>query len=225
MCPQLHQLKLPCHSQVELSSISSLKVWGDIQKPHYDIAYLLVWVENDRKDRHYGISVLWVNPNQVRAATMEEAVEKLAAYTSSGIDWPYTLAQLYEGPHHAPLPKDGYLGILPQRGAEETPCGWISKLEVCQLLATGPQVIYPVGLNGHDEHVITTLPEPLASGVNHTASKHIYLGIDIPSPPVEEPEQKIPSLGEVSTILMASPHKSPLKSEGSMTMEVSILLS
>ena len=54
ICPQLHQLKLPCHAQAELSSISSLKVWEDVQKPHYDIAYLLVQVENDGKDRHYG---------------------------------------------------------------------------------------------------------------------------------------------------------------------------
>ena len=56
-------------------------------------------------------------------------------------------------------------------------------------------------------------------------SKHIYLGIDIPSPPVEEPDQKIPPIGEVSTILITSPHKYPPKSEGSMTMEVSNLLS
>ena len=66
------------------------------------------------KDRQYGISFVWVNPNQVRAATMEEAVEKLTACTSSGTDWPYALAQLYKGPHLAPLPKDKHLGILPQ---------------------------------------------------------------------------------------------------------------
>ena len=156
---------------------------------------------------------------------MEEVVMKLTACTSSGIIWPYALAQLYKGPHHTPLPKDGHLGILPQRGAEETPCGQISQLEVCQLLATGPKVVYPVGLNGHDEPIITTLPELLASSVSLTASKHLYLGIDIPSPQVEEPDQKILPLGEVSTILIASPHKSFLKSEGSMTMEVSNILS
>ena len=128
ICPQLHQLELPCHSQVEFSSISSLKVWGDVHKPCYDIAYVLVWVENDRKDRHYGISIVWVNPNEVRAATMEEVVEKLTTCTSSGIDWPNALAQLYEGPPHTPLPKDGHLGILPQRGAGETPVGGLANL-------------------------------------------------------------------------------------------------
>ena len=67
---------------------------------------LLVQVENTMKDGHYGISLVWVNPNQVRAATIEEAVKKLTACTSSGTDWPYALVQLYEGPHHTPLPKD-----------------------------------------------------------------------------------------------------------------------
>ena len=137
ICPQLHWLKLLCHTQAELSSISSLKVWGDVQKPHHDIAYLLIWVENTMKDRHFGISIVWVNPNQVRAATMEEAVKKLTACTFSGTDWPYALAQLYEGPCHVPLHKDGHLGILPQGGAKETPFGWISQLKACQLLATG----------------------------------------------------------------------------------------
>ena len=183
ICPCLYWLELPCHSQAELLSISSLKVWGNVQKPCCDIAYLLVRVDNAMKDRQYGISLVWVNPNEVGAATMEEAVEKLAAYPSSGRDWPYALAQQYEDPHHAPLPNDKHLGVLPQGKVEETPCGQISQLEVCQLLGTDPQVIYPIGLNGHDEPVITTLPEPLDSGISLTTSKHIYLEIDIPSPP------------------------------------------
>ena len=156
---------------------------------------------------------------------MEEVVEKLTTCTSSETNWPYALVQLYEDPCHAPLPKDKHLGILPQGKVEKTPCGQISQLKVCQLLAASPQVIYPIGLNGHDEPIITTLPELLDSSISLIMSKHIYLGIGIPSPPVEEPDQKIPPLGEVSTILITSPHKSPPKLEGSMTTEVSNLLS
>ena len=159
-------------------------------------------------DRHYGLSIIWADPSQVRAASMEEAVGKLTTCTSSGTDWPYALVQLHESSCHAPLPKEGHWGILPQRGAEATPCGQISQLEVYQLLVASPQVVYPVGLNGQDELIITSLPEPLASRISLTTGKPIYLGIDIPSPPVEEPDQKIPPLGEVSTIIVASPHKS-----------------
>ena len=86
ICPQLHQLEVPCHSQAELFSISDLKVLGDIQKPHCNTDYLLVRVENIMHGRQYGISLVWVHPNQVRVATIEEVVESLTAYTSSGIN-------------------------------------------------------------------------------------------------------------------------------------------
>ena len=75
------------------------------------------------QDRQYGISLVCVHPNQVSVATIEEAVENLTAYTSSGVDWPYTLAQLCKDPHHAPLPKNKHLGILLQGKAQETFCG------------------------------------------------------------------------------------------------------
>ena len=140
---------------------------------------------------------------------MEEAVKKLTTCTFSGTNWLNTLVWLHKGTCHAPLPKEGHLGILHQKGVEVTPCRWISQLEVCQLLVTSPQVIYPVGLNGQDEPIITSLPELLASSINLTTGKPIYLGIDIPSPLMEELDQKIPPLSKVSTIKVASPHKSP----------------
>ena len=157
-----------------MSSLSSLHVWGDTQKPHCDIAYFLVPVEDVMQGRQYGISLVWVHPNQVRAATIEEVMENLTAYTSSGVDWPYALAQLCEDPHHAPLPRNKHLGVLLQGKAQETFCGWINQLEVHQLLATSPQVVYPIGLNGHDEPVITTLPDLLGSSTSLIPSKHIY---------------------------------------------------
>ena len=173
-------LELPCHYPVELISVSSFKVWGNIQSPHCDMAYLLVCLGNTTEERQYGVSLVWVNPHQTRTSTMEEAVEKLATCPSSGADWPYVLAQLYEGSGHVPLPKDKHLGILPQGEAERTSCGWISQLDVCQLLSAGPQVVYPTGLNRHREPIIITLPEPLSSSMSVIASEHPYLEIDIP---------------------------------------------
>ena len=49
-------------------------------------------------------------------------------------------------------------------------------------LAAGPQVVYPIGLKGHDEPIITILPELLDIGISLIANKHVYLGIDIPHP-------------------------------------------
>ena len=57
--------------------------------------------------------------------------------------------------------------------------GDISWLEVCQLLVSGQQVAYPIGLNGHEEPIITSLPESLANSIRLTRGKSIYLEIDI----------------------------------------------
>ena len=222
VCPNLDHFELPCHSPAEMISVSSFKVWGNTQEPHHNIAYLLVCTGNTTEDRQYSVSLVWLNPKQTRTSTMEEAVEKLAACHSSGTNWLYTLAQLYEGSRHAPLPKDKHLDILPQGKAEETCCGQISQLDVCQLLSTGSQVVYPSGLNGHDEPIITTLPELLSSGISIITSEHPYLEIDIP--PKEEPDTKAPPIGKASIIQTTNPCKSSPKLGGSMTAEVNDLL-
>ena len=105
---------------------------------------------------------------------------------------------------------------------EETSCWQISQLDVCQLLSAGPRVVYPTGLNGQDEPIITTLPELLSSGISVIASEHLYLEIDIP--PKEESDTKAPHIGKASIILTTNPHKSPPKLEGSMAIEVNDLL-
>ena len=115
---------IPSLTPAELSSLTSLKAWGEKQRICHNITFLLVLAEEEATgDKKYGISTIWVNPCQ-----------------ASGPNWPYALVQFHEDTHHVPLPKEGHLGILPQRGAETTPCGRISQLEVCQLLISGWQV-------------------------------------------------------------------------------------
>ena len=175
----------------------------------HNIAFLLVLAEEEATGaRNYGLLTVWVNPSQARVPSMEEVVGKLTACILSRPNWPYTLVWLHEGTQHAPLLKEGHLGILPQRGAEATPCRQISQLEVHQLLITSPQVVYPIDLNGHDKPIITSQPEPLASSVSPTTDKLVYLEIDILPPLVEDPDQKVPPLGEVSTIVVTNPPKS-----------------
>ena len=73
-----------------------------------------------------------------------------------------------------------HLGILPQGKAKETSCGWISQLDIHELLSAGPQVVYPSGLNGHDEPIITTLPELLSSAVSIITSISIWRLTSLP---------------------------------------------
>ena len=159
---------------------------------------------------------------------MEEVVRELTAWVSSGPNWPYALVQLNENTCHAPLPKEGHLGILPQGGTNMTACVRINQLEFCQLLISGLQVAYPVGMNGCENPIITSLPESLTNGISLTGGRSIYLEINILQPMAEEPDQKASPLGECSAVIIASPLKTtPPKPEieVSMTMEVRSLLS
>ena len=159
---------------------------------------------------------------------MEEAVKELTAWVSSGPDWPYTLVQLNKDTCHVPLLKERHLGILPEGGTNSTAWGRISHLEVHQLLISGLQVAYPVGLNGCEDPIITSLPKSLANGISLTWGRSIYLEVNIPQPIAEELDWKVSPLGRCSPILMASPLKttSPKpEREVSMTMEVRSLLS
>ena len=213
ICSHLNHLELPHHSSEELCSICKLKVWGNIQEPCSNIAYLLVWIKDTLEAQDYGISLVWISPNQVWAPTMEEAVGTLSAYVSSRPDWPYALTQLYEGSSHTPLPKDKHLGILPQGKVEGSPYGQISQLEVHQLLSARPQVIYPVGLNGTNEPVTTTLPEQLHSSASVITYKHPYMRIDIPPPPLEELGHPTSPVDEANTIAATNSPRTPQNQE------------
>ena len=139
---------------------------------------------------------------------MEEAVGKLTAWPPVDLIGPTPWCNYTRDTPYVPLPKEGNLDILPQKGAEVTPCGQISQLEVHQLLIAGQQVAYPIGLNRCEEPIIISLPEPLANGVSLTRGKSVYLEIDIPPSPAEEPDWKVPPIGKVSTTMITSPHKS-----------------
>ena len=202
---------------------------GEKQKVHHDIAYLLVLAEEEAtRDKRYGLLTIWVNPCQGRGYSMEEAVRELTTWVSRGPDWPYALVHLNEDTCHAPLPKEGHLGILPQGEVDMTTCGRISQLEVHQLLISCLQVTYPVGLNGHKDPIIISLPKSLANGISLTGGKSMYLKINILQPMAKEPDWKALPLGRCSTIIISSPLKpTPPKPERevSMTMEVRSLLS
>ena len=181
ICPPLQQFHIPSLTPAELSSLTNLKAWGEKQRIHHDITFLLVLAEEEATgDRKYGLLTTWVNPCQTRVHSMEEVVRNLTTWVSSGPNCPYALVPLHKDTHHAPLPKEGHLGILPQRGAEMTACRRISQLEVCQLLVSSQQVTCPIGLNGCEEHIITSLSESLANGISLTRGESIYLEIDIP---------------------------------------------
>ena len=224
ICPCLDYLELPYHTSGKLLSISHLKVWGDTQEPCNNMAYLLEHTEDDPEAESYSIALVWISPHQAWAFTIEEALGTLSACISSGPKWLYVLAQLYNSSNHTPLPKEKHLDVLPQGKVEESPYGWISQLKVHQLLSTGPQVIYPVGLNGSNQPVIINLPELLHSGCSVTTDKHPHLQINIPLPTPQEPEHTTLPLGRAHATPADTIPKTLWKSRITLMAEVTDLL-
>ena len=98
--------------------------------------------------------------------------------------------------------------------------GRLANLKVHQLLSTGPQVIYPVGLKGNNELVMTHFTRTTSI----TTNKHPYMRIDIPPPPLEEPEHTTLPVDEAHTIPAANSPKSPPKPRVCIVADVDDLL-
>ena len=80
ICPSLQQFHVMSITQSELSSLTGLKAWGDKEKFHNDITFLLVSAkEEETGDRKYSLSNIWMNPCQARVPSIEEVVKELTA--------------------------------------------------------------------------------------------------------------------------------------------------
>ena len=160
---------------------------------------------------------------------MGEAVKLLTPLLSTGSDCPYALVQFNGDACHAPLPKEGQLSIQVMGGTGSTACRRVSQLQVCQLLSSGSQVVYPAGLIGCEVPLITSLPEPMAKGINLLSGKPIYLKVDILQSNTEGPELKaLPLSSHSPSTSIASPVRPPppkVEGEVSMTMGARELLS
>ena len=207
----------------ELHSISHLKVWGDVQKLHHGMAYLLVQVEDTSEARTYGMALVWISPLQARVSSMVEALEILSSLTSEGSDWPYVLIQLYEGANHMPLPKDKHLCILPQ-GKAESPSGQINQLKICWLLSARPSVVFPVELSRGDQSVTIDLPKSLHTGSSVTTDEYPYVEVNFPMPIPEEQDHTSPPLGGKHDTPTITRPKTPWKPRVILTVEVNNLI-
>ena len=223
ICPPLDHIGLPCHMVEELHSISHLKVWGDVQKLHQGMAYLLVRSNDTSEARTYGIALVWISPLQARVSLMVEALEILSSLTSEGSDWPYVFLQLYEGANHMPLPRDKHICVLPQ-GKAESPSGQINQLKICWLLSTRPLVVFPIGLNGGDQSVTVDLPESLHTVSSVITDEHPYIEVNIPMPILEEQDHVNPPLGKKGDIPTINRPKTPWKPRVTLMVEVNGLL-
>ena len=144
------------------------------------MAYFLVWADDTLEAGNDSLAIVWIDSCQARMVSMGEALEVLSSHTPKGSDWPYILIQLYEGANHTPLPKDGHVCCLPQ-GEVVSPSGQISQLKVCQLLSTGPSVVFPMELNRGNQSVTIDLLESLHMASSVITDEYPYIEVNIPT--------------------------------------------
>ena len=180
-------------------------------------------------ERAHGLAMVWVHPYQARVSTTDGTVKQLTQLPYTGPDWLYALVQLNGDTRHVSLPTEGHLSVMMEENTSNVPYGKICQLEVCKLLGSGSQVVYPEGLNGCQVPLIMTLPESLSNSVTMLEGESTFLLVDLSQSTTKEQESKALSLGGgLSPTVAASPTRAfPPKVEGqiSMTMEVSKLLS
>ena len=214
---------LPCHTAGELHSIGCLKVWGDAQKPHLGMAYLLVQVDDTSEAGNYSMAMVWKESHQARMVLMGEALETLSSLTPKWSEWPYILIQSYEDANHTPLPKERHVCVLP-RGEVESPSGQTSQLKVHQLLSTRPLVIFPMELNGGDQSVTIDLPESLHTGSSVITDEYPYIEVNIPTHVPEEQGNTSLPLGKKHDTATADQPKTPWKPRITLSAEVNDLI-
>ena len=168
----------------ELSALSYSGAWGDAEKFWGDLAFLLIAPEKTiQGEVAFGLTMVWAHPYQAHLSSMDEVVKKLTLLVNSSNNWTYTFVQLNEDAQHVPLPKEGHLGAMIDGMPSRNMCGHLHKLEVCQLLQCEGRVVYPKGLNGGQEPVLTSLSGALVQGMNmfgELAHEPSFLSVDLP---------------------------------------------
>ena len=120
--PLLEQFHVAHITKMQLASIPCLKAWGNVEKFHSDVAFLLVLPkEGVVEERIYGHAMVWVHPYQARVSTIEETIKLLTQPAPSGPDWPYALVQLNGDACHVPLPTEGNLSVMMERSTSNLP--------------------------------------------------------------------------------------------------------
>ena len=114
----------------------------------------------------FGLTVVWAHPYQAHLSSLDEVVKKLTLLINSGDNWAYTFVWLNKDAQHVPLPKEGHLSTMIDGTSSMNACRHLHQLEMHQLLQYGDGVVYPKGLNGVLEPVLTSLSEALVQGVN-----------------------------------------------------------
>ena len=124
-------------------------VWGDTEKPWWDIAFLLITPSVTAGcKRVFDLVTVWAHPCQAHYTTLAEVACKLMLLMYGSADWVYAFIQLKEALSHAPLSSMGHISAITDGAPSMDACRQLHQLLVCKLLQYKDLVVCPEGLNG-----------------------------------------------------------------------------
>ena len=89
-CPVVKGFQVQATTQAQLNTFSQVGVWGDVEKPQQDRAFLLIAPSIAMGyERVLGMVVVWVHPCQACSHTLEKAAHKLVLLVNESVDWAY----------------------------------------------------------------------------------------------------------------------------------------
>ena len=164
-CPKVTQFQVWTITQAQLTTPSQVGYWGDVEKPHQDMVFLLIvpslaigckWV--------FGLTTVWMQPC---LPTLVDVAHKLLLLAGEGANWPYTYIRMNNAVAHALLSSKGHIGIMTGDIPSENACSHLHQLHMWQLLQCRRWVVCPDGINGGLEPLMFNFKElPLWNTAN-----------------------------------------------------------
>ena len=122
-------------TQAELSLLTNSGTWGDIEKFHSDLAFILILPEEViAGEVVFGLAIVWVHPYQACIPTLDEAARELSLLTTSSKSLAYAFVCLNGDAQHVPLSKEGHLSMMIKGPPSRSSCGHLCQLKECLLL-------------------------------------------------------------------------------------------
>ena len=158
--------------QAQLIALSQAGAWGNIEKPRWDMAFLIIVPSiTVRCERVFSLTAVWAHQHQVHIPTLPEAASKLVLLADVSKIWPYSFVWLNDAMAQVPLSDEGHVNAM----MDDTPSAdahiQLHQLQVCKLLQHGEKVVCLEGLNRDLDALQFTFPElPLWDAAAPSAS-------------------------------------------------------
>ena len=147
--PMLTTFHMQAITQAQLITLSQAGAWGNIEKPRWDMAYLLIAPSIAIGcERLFGLTMVWAHPHQAHFPTLPEVDCKLVLLADISEDWPYAFMWLNDTVARVPLSDVGHISAMTDGMPSTDTHGQLHQLQVCKLLQHGEKVVCLQGLNG-----------------------------------------------------------------------------